>query len=231
MNVGVISNNRDFNTVVTYLQTLGNSQVLANPKLAVVNNQEAKIHVGERQAYVTSTTTSGQTTSTVSEEVTFIDTGIQLSVTPTINDDGFITMKIKPEVSSVVSYITTPSGNQIPIIDTSTAETTVMTKDGSTIVIGGLRQDEKDTSSSGIPYLSNLPLIGWMFQSGTKSMIRTELLVLLTPHIITGDTLVTGNERKFGTNPSKEYQPYKPFIADTDLKPDQNVIGQKMKSY
>ncbi|MBI3602449.1 MAG: secretin and TonB N-terminal domain-containing protein [Candidatus Omnitrophica bacterium] len=231
MHVGVIKNKKDFDTVIKYLQTLGNTQLLSNPKLAVINNQEAKIHIGERQAYVTSTTTSGQTTSTVSEEVTFIDVGIQLSVTPTINDDGYVTMKVKPEVSSVVSYITTPSGNKIPIIDTSTAETTVMVKDGSTIIIGGLRKEEKASSSTGIPFLSKIPFIGLFFQSGSKKTERTELLVMLTPHIVTGDTLVTGDEREFGTKPGKEYQPYKPFLADTDLEPAQHVIEQKMKPY
>ena len=201
MNVGVISKNQDFNTVVKYLQTIGNTQVLANPRLAVVNNQEAKIHVGNREAYVTSTTTSGSTINTTSEQVTFVDVGIQLSVTPTINDDGYVTMKIKPEVSSVVSELTDSSGDVIPIINTSTAETTVMTKDGSTIIIGGLRQDEKDTTSSGIPILDKIPLIGWMFQTGTKTTIRTELLVLLTPHIVTGDNLVPEMKGSMGANP------------------------------
>ncbi|MFC1700001.1 hypothetical protein ACFL1I_08640, partial [Candidatus Omnitrophota bacterium] len=69
--------------------------------------------------------------------------GIQLAVTPTINSDGFVTMKIKPEISSVVSTLETTSNNKIPIVDTSTAETTVMVKDGSTIIIGGLRRDEE----------------------------------------------------------------------------------------
>ena len=231
IDVGVINKRKDFNTVVKYLQTIGNTQVLANPKLAVINNQEAKIHIGQRQAYVTTTTTTGTSTSSVSESVTFIDVGIQLSVTPTINDDGYVTMKIKPEVSSVVSTLTTPSGNKIPIIDTSTAETTVLIKDGSTIIIGGLRKEEKDENSNGIPFLSKIPLIGWIFQSGTKEKIRTELLVVLTPHIITGDTLITGDEREFGTKPGKEYQPYKPFLTGTDLEPNQHVIEEKLKPY
>ncbi len=106
-----------------------------------------------------------------------------------------------------------------------------MTKDGSTIILGGLRQDEKDTSSNGIPFLSKIPFIGWLFQSGTKTTIRTELLVMLTPHVVTGDTLLTRDEREFGTKPGKEYQPYKPFVADTDLGPGQHVIEQKIKSY
>jgi len=138
MHLGVINQRRDVDLMIQYLQTLGRTQILSNPQLAVTNNQEAKIHVGERQAYVTTTTTTGQTTTTVSEEVTFVDVGIQLAVTPTINDDGYVTMKVKPEISSVVSSLTTPSGNKIPIIDTSMAETTVMVRDGATIVIGGL---------------------------------------------------------------------------------------------
>jgi type II secretory pathway component GspD/PulD (secretin) len=231
MNVGVISKNQDFNTVIKFLQTMGTTQVLANPTLAVVNNQEAKIHVGNREAYVTSTTSTGSTINTTSEQVTFVDVGIQLSVTPTINDDGYVTMKIKPEVSSVVSEITDSSGDVIPIINTSTAETTVMTKSGSTIIIGGLRQDEKDTSSSGIPILDKIPLIGWIFQSGSKTTIRTEMLVLLTPHIVTGDNLVAGIERELGTKPSKEYKQYKSFLTGTDLNPNPYVIDQKMRLY
>src|SRR5205085_1907856 len=80
---------------------------------------------------------------TVAENVTFIDVGIQLNVTPTVNEDGFVSMKIKPEVSSVASTLTTPSGNKIPILETSLAETTVMVRDGVSILIGGLRRDEK----------------------------------------------------------------------------------------
>ncbi len=208
MHIGVIDDKRDVDVLVKYLQTEGNTQILSNPKLAVINNREAKIHVGERQAYVTTTTTTGQSTSTISEEVTFIDVGIQLSVTPTINDDGYVTMNIKPEISSVVSELITPSGNMIPIIDTSMAETTVMVKDGITIVIGGLRKDEKTDNSEGVPYLSKIPILGFLFRSGTKKVERTELLVLITPHIVSGDELTTGDKRDFGQIQGKEYKDY-----------------------
>jgi type II secretory pathway component GspD/PulD (secretin) len=178
MHLGLITANRDVDLLFNYLQTIGKTQILSNPKLAVINNQEARIHVGERQAYVTTTTTTGQTTTTVSEEVTFVDVGIQLAVTPTINDDGYVTMKIKPEVSSVVSLLTTPSGNKIPIIDTSMAETTVLVKDGSTIIIGGLRKEEKTMSSEQVPLLHKIPVLGFLFKSGTKKTEITELLVM-----------------------------------------------------
>ena len=213
----------DFDALIKYLQTLGRTQILSNPKLAVINNQEARIHVGEKQAYVTTTTTTGQTTTTVSEEVTFVDVGIQLSVTPTINDDGYVTMKVKPEVSSVVSTLTTPSGNKIPIIDSSLAETTVMIKDGATIILGGLRKEEKISSSEQVPILGKIPLLGFFFRSSANKTERTELLVMLTPHIVSGDTLTTGDEREFGTKPGKEYKEYPAFTEKPDFKPPQEI--------
>ena len=233
IHLGVVNNRTDVDVLIKYLQTLGRTQILSNPKIAVTNNQEAKIHVGERQAYVTTTTTTGQSSSTVSEEVTFVDVGIQLMVTPTINDDGFVTMKVKPEVSSVVSSLTTPSGNTIPIIDTSTAETTVLVKDGSTIVIGGLRREEKNSSSQGIPFLSKIPILGMFFQMGTNDIERTELLVLMTPHVVTGDSLTTGDDREFGggPGPAKEYHEYKPLNEETDIEPGNVAPEDKIKPY
>ena len=228
MHVGMITSRQDFDVLIKYLQTLGRTQVLSNPKLSVVNNHEAKIHVGEREAFVTTTTTTGQTTSTVSEEVTFVDVGIQLSVTPTINDEGYVTMKVKPEVSTVVSYLTTPSGNKIPIIDTSLAETTVMVKDGATIIIGGLRKEEKSSASEQVPILGKIPLLGFFFRSGSNKTERTELLVMITPHIVSGDTLTTGDEREFGTKPGKEFKEYSSFTEEAEFKPPKEAPAEKI---
>jgi type II secretory pathway component GspD/PulD (secretin) len=229
MHLGIIDKKRDFDVLLKFLQTLGKTQILSNPKLAVINNQEAKIHIGERQAYVTTTTTTGQTTSTVSEEVTFVDVGIQLAVTATINDDGYVTMKVKPEISSVVSTLTTPSGNKIPIIDTSMAETTVMIKDGATIIIGGLRKEEKVSSSEGFPILGKIPILGHFLSSKTSKTERTELLVMLTPHIVSGDALDTGDERDFGTSPGKEYKKYPSFIEQPEFKAPQEVKEKEIR--
>jgi len=220
LHFGIISQKRDIDLFIKYMQTLGNTQILAAPTLAVINNHEARIHVGERQAYVTTTTTTGQTTTTVSEQVTFVDVGIQLAVTPTINDEGYITMKVKPEVSSVVSTLITPSNNKIPIIDTSMAETTVMVNDGATIIIGGLRREDKTSTSEQIPYLANIPIIGFMFKSKTGKKERTELLVMITPHIVTGKVLTTGDERHFNAEaPGKEYGGYKKLEDNVNFEP------------
>jgi general secretion pathway protein D len=231
MHVGIIDAKRDIDVLVKYLETLGKTQILSNPKLAVVNNQEAKIHVGERQAYVTTTTTSGGQTTTVSEDVSFVDVGIQLFVTPTINDDGYITMKVKPEISSVVDTLLTPTGNKIPIIDTSMAETTVMVKDGKTIIIGGLRKEEKVYDSEQVPFLSSIPILGNLFRNNNMHTERTEILVMITPHIITGDTLIAGDERAFGTKPGKEYKDYTYFTNQTDYQPPVDLPEEKIKSY
>ena len=192
-----------------YLRTIGDTKVLSSPRLTVVNNQEAAIHVGDREAYVTTTTTTGSQTNTTAEQVTFIDVGIKLSVTPTINDQGYVTMKIKPEISSVSRSLTTPSKNTIPIVDTSLAETTVMVKDGTSLIIAGLRRDDRTDSDKKVPYLSDIPVLGKIFHSYANTKKRTELLILLTPHIVTGDQLVLGEPGPVG-QAIKPYQPYPP---------------------
>ena len=164
-----------------------------------------------------STTTSGQTTTTTAEDVTFVNVGIQLNVTPTINQEGFITMKIKPEVSSVVDTLITPSGNQIPIIDTSLAETTVMVKDDATIIIGGLRREAETETAKRLPFFGDLPLLGSIFRSQTKGTERSELLVMITPHIVDGISIESGNIDHPGDEPTKSFKDYDTFdsIEDT----------------
>ncbi len=196
-----------FETMINFLKTIGDTKVLSTPRLAVINNQEAKIHVGAKEAYVTTTTTTGQTTTTTAEAVTFVDVGIQLAVTPTINDDGFVTMKIKPEISSVVDTLVTPSGNKIPIIDSSLAETSVMVKDGVSILIGGLRREDVVETKQSVPFLGDLPIIGKPFTSSSSQKTRSELLILITPHIIYGDDFVTGS-KKAVDKPYMSYSDY-----------------------
>jgi type IV pilus assembly protein PilQ len=177
--------NDNFNAVFSLIQSLGESKILASPRLTVVENDEAKILIGTREAYVTTTTTTtGVGVSNTAEAVSFLDVGISLRVAPVINKEGYVTMKIKPEVSSVGRVITTPSESEIPIIDTTQAETRVMVKDGATIVIGGLRKDEKSRRSNRIPFLSAIPVLGNLFKNSVDEMEQSELVVFLTPHIL-----------------------------------------------
>ncbi|MCG2713190.1 MAG: hypothetical protein L6416_12840 [Candidatus Omnitrophica bacterium] len=228
MHIGMVGED-DYDLLIKYLKTLGEVKILSNPKLAVTNNQEARIHVGERQAYITTTTTTGQAMTTTSEQVTFLNVGLQLFITPVINDEGYVSLSIKPEISSVIGEILSAQNNSIPIIDTSTAETTVMIKDGATVAIGGLRRQEDTIDSQYVPVLSRIPLLGMLFKNETKSNSRTELLIMVTAHIIEGDELSTGDPRAFGQKPAKDYQEYKAITTESDLAADKHnsIITEK----
>ncbi len=193
VSIGTLSTD-DYTAFVEALDTIGTTDILSSPSITVINNEEAKILVGSTQPYVTTTTTtpsSGATTT--AESVNFIDVGVQLYVTPTIHDDGYITMNIKPEVSSVTSFLTTGNNNQIPVVETSEAETTVMVKDRTTIVIGGLIKDEKLETVKKVPLLGDVPVLGNIFRNKDSYVRKTEIVIFLTPEIISGDSSV----RKF----------------------------------
>lgn len=173
--------------VFDLLRTIGKTKILSSPSIMALNNQEAKILVGTKEAYITSSTSQGGTgTQVTAQTVNFVDVGIKLYVTPTINKDGFVTMKIKPEVSSSKLTDLTAEGKvtQVPIVTTSEAETTITLKDGATIVIAGLKKDKKENEIKRIPILGAIPLIGIPFRSVSSSLTKTELVIFLTPHIV-----------------------------------------------
>lgn len=186
--VGTIDKD-EYTAAFQLLKTLGRVNVLSSPQIAIVDGEEATFLVGTKQAYVTSTTSQAQTTTTVSEEVTFIDVGVKLKVTPIINEDGFITMKLNPEVSTVSNTLTTPQGNQIPIVDTSTTSTTVLVKDGVTILLAGLIKDKETETIKKVPLLGSMPIIGGLFSSKDDKVEKKELIILITPHIISGEEM------------------------------------------
>ena len=218
MNIGTIPYDQ-YASTVQLLQSYGDTKILSRPRIAVVNNQEAKIMVGSREVYTTSTQSQSGTGPTITaENVQFIDVGIKLNVVPTINDDGFVTMKIKPEVSSVRESFKTALGNIVPIIETSEAETMVKVKDGTMIMIAGLMREEKHSDSSGIPQLSRLPIVGALFGSRASQKKQTEIIVFITPHIISGEGQVSGSEPE---------RVIPPDIMPEDMKKD--IIAQKVE--
>ncbi len=226
---GALDNDDAFEALINFLKTIGDTKIISNPKLAVVNNQEAKILVGQKQAYVTTTTTSGTSTATTAESVTFVDVGIKLNVTPTINDDGYVTIKVKPEVSSVADFLVTPSGNKIPIVETATAETSVMVKDGVSIIIGGLRQDSKIEAHSRVPFLGDIPILGIPFNNTTRSKVRTELLIIMTPHIVQGNTLITQDGDRAGDVPILPYADYEEPLPAATVPPSAAPVSVTAK--
>lgn len=195
MSVGVLAKDK-YNMVITFLESFGDTKILSRPRIAAINNQEAKIMVGAREAYITSTLSQAESTTVTSESIQFVDVGVKLNVVPAINTDGFVTMKIKPEVSSVRETLTTSLGSKIPIVETSEAETTVKVKDGTMIMIAGLMKEDKRKESHGVPGLSKIPIFGQIFRANTRQTKKTELIVFITPHIISGESTFAGTEKE-----------------------------------
>lgn len=194
MRIGVgddVASGHDYSAIIQIVKEFGETRNLSSPSIAVVNGQEAKMLVGTTQAYVTTTVATGGTTATTAAQVTFLDVGVQLTLTPNINSDGYVTMKIKPEVSSVdgtLSYQIAPSvNNEVPLVAKTTAETTIMVKDGRTIVIGGLTKDETVNKENKMPVLGDVPLLGAAFKRTVRTSEKSEIVVFITPKIISGD--------------------------------------------
>ena len=167
------------NAALSALQQKNKSKLLSNPKIATLNNQAATIQSQVSEPYLTTQTqlTNAGTLSTqvVSQSVS----GISLSVTPTINADGRITIKINPNITS-----SQPTAIGVPKTTSQTANTTVIVKDGETFVIGGLINEQEGDNKSYIPVLGSIPLLGHLFKKTTVSKSRAELLVFVTPKII-----------------------------------------------
>lgn len=153
----------------------GKATLLASPSIAVLNGQEARIVIGERYPYKERTQTPSGTTETTK----FVDIGTNLRVTPQINKDGYITMRIHPEVSSL--YASLDAG---PRITTREADTTVRVKEGETLVIGGLIKHKDDRSHEKIPILGDIPILGYLFSSRQRNVEQKELAVFITPRIL-----------------------------------------------
>ena len=155
--------------------------ILANPRIRVKNREKAKIHIGDKLPVITSNVTS---TGVVSESVTYLDTGLKLDVEPSVQMRDDVQIKVNLEVSNIVKEIRSLNGTLTYQIGTRNATTTLRLKDGETQVLAGLIADEQRSSSSGIPGLANLPVLGRLFANKSDEHVKTEIVLLITPHIL-----------------------------------------------
>ncbi|MDQ7013751.1 MAG: secretin N-terminal domain-containing protein [Planctomycetota bacterium] len=175
----------DFELMVRALEVQGKLEVLSRPSVTVKNNEAARMQVGENIGVPGNTTQSGG--GNVTTGVTYQDVGIILEVTPTIGADGFVQLEIMPEISALTSRTTQVSESvQAPIITRRSVQTTVSVMNGQTVVIGGLIQTTKENREWKVPIIGDIPLLGLPFRSMKEQNVKTELLVILTPHIIPG---------------------------------------------
>ena len=174
-----------FQASIRALKSVSDTKILSNPQILVTNNEEAKIHIGDTVPYIVSTTSGTGDNSIKSEDVRFIDVGLKLSVTPTINKDGMVTLRMVPEISSVVGKIDSDKGG-IPQVNKTEVQTTIMVQDGMTVVLAGLKKEDKSHTKRGMPFLMDIPYLEKVFSRTSDSITSTEIVILLTPHIVTG---------------------------------------------
>ena len=172
--------------VLTALKTEGNVRILSNPQIAVADGEEATIEVVDDQPYKELQLESG-TTNVTSVTYVFKKVGVQLGVTPRIGDDGMINVAVRPEISDIVAWYDGAPQEGTPVIRKSVAETTLVIKDGVTLIIGGLIQNRKDNTKRSVPFLGSIPLIGGLFRYDANTSQNSETIIFLTPRIVTGE--------------------------------------------
>src|SRR5690606_2943444 len=163
----------------------GKTEVLSRPSVLARNNQEAVITVAQQVPLITSVRYDNFGNQI--NGVQYTPVGIILRVTPFITSDGMVEMIISPEISNL-SDQTVPiaAGVEAPVINTRSADTVVVTPDGQTVVIGGLMSNLRTATDNKIPLLGDIPLLGNLFKRRSRSDSKTELLIFLTPRIVTG---------------------------------------------
>ena len=159
-------------------ELLGLSKVIAAPKVTTLDKREAKISQGESIPF--------QTTSLQGTQTTFVDANLELNVTPQITsrDPKEVGKQIMMKVRATRNAVGARSNPAGPSIDRREANTQVIIRDGETMVIGGVFIDTQSNSVSGIPYLSRVPVLGWLFKQKTEAVAKQELLIFLTPSIV-----------------------------------------------
>ncbi|HTT99129.1 MAG TPA: hypothetical protein VMF58_13855, partial [Rhizomicrobium sp.] len=179
----MFSNGNNIKVILDALETVTHIEVVSSPEVMVLNNQPASLQVGDRVPIVTQQ--SQQTTDSTApiiNSIEYEDTGVILKVTPRVNRGGMVMMDISQEVSQVADTSASPVAS--PTIQERKINSTVAVQDGETVVLGGLISDSRNTSKNGVPFLQDVPVLGNLFRDTGDSKTRTELMVLITPHVV-----------------------------------------------
>jgi MSHA biogenesis protein MshL len=196
---GLAFQTSNFAALISFLETQGNLQVLSSPRIATLNNQKAVLKVGTDEFFVTNITTNTTnigTSSTQSPTITVAPffSGVALDVTPQIDENNQIILHIHPSVSTVIEKtknidLGTAGNFRLPLASSTISEsdTVVRVSNTNIVAIGGLMKETTTRDSSGVPVLGSLPLVGNLFSSKSRSVIKSELVILLKPTVIEND--------------------------------------------
>jgi len=167
--------------VLNMKQQDGYANVLANPRIRVKNREKARVHIGDRVPVITTTSTANVG---VSASVNYLDVGLKLEVEPTIHLDGDVAIRVGLEVSNIVREVPTTGGGLAYQVGTRNAATVLRLRDGETQVLAGLIQDEERSTANRLPGVGDLPVVGRLFSSHLDTRGKTEIVLLITPHIV-----------------------------------------------
>lgn len=167
--------------VLNMLHQDGDTNLLANPKIRAKNHEKASVHIGEKVPVITNTTTA---TGVVSQSINYLDVGLKLEVEPTIFLENDVGIKVGLEVSNITNTVQNTNGSLTYQLGTRSANTELRLKDGETQMLAGLINREDRKTGNAIPGLGQLPIIGRLFSSNTNNAKRTEVVLLITPHVV-----------------------------------------------
>ncbi len=204
--------------LITALSTTTGTNILSTPNLITLDNEEARIVVGQNIPVLSGSyaTTGSTATATPFTTVSRQDIGLILRVRPQISENGLVKMQIYQEVSNVASQVP----NQGPILNKRDIETNVIVDDGQTLVLGGLIENNYTDSTSGIPWLSQIPVLGALFRYDNSSRTKTNLLVFLRPYVLRDkgqDQEITANRMQFMDQKRDEFKPSTMLLPKPDL--------------
>lgn len=180
---GIIGRSNAIRAFINALASQNRIKALASPSILATDNKPARIQVGSEIPILTGQTSTftGTSTPLTSNAIQYRNTGVILTVIPQVNSQGLVNLQVKQEVSDVGAANFGSTGS--PSFTTRDAETNAVVQDGETLAIGGIIGDRKTRDRSGIPYLMDLPVLGRFFGSTTDHSTRTELVILITPHV------------------------------------------------
>ncbi len=171
--------------VLELLRTRTDTNILSNPRIVTLDNKKASIVVGSQYPIPTYTYNEEQARLQVSGWE-YMDIGVIFDVTPHVNNAGVVTLEIEPKVTDILDFVTVEN-TSLPRLSNESATTQVLIKDGQTLVIAGLIKDKTTDIKKRVPILGDIPILGLAFQKSEKNITKTDLLIFLTPHIITPD--------------------------------------------
>lgn len=203
------SGSNGFTAAIDLLESYGNTKVLSSPKLMALNNQTALLKVVDNLVYFnvkadTTTTANVGTTTTFTTTPQTVPVGIVMTMTPQINENGMVSLTVRPTISRNVGFVRDPNPsipanipNQVPIIQVREMESLLQIRSGQTVILGGLIQDDSNNARDGIPGLSRPEGIGAVFGQHERVNSQTELVIFLRPIVVSNPTLESDELRQF----------------------------------